>query len=153
MNPQRDLALHKEYAPDRKQDLSNFDADAWRARAGLAQTGGPVTPSKPTQTPAPQPTTPTPVHEDEEDMYKLIVGNGSSTGAVFAASPGRFFHVESPAHLDAGTKAGLWSGNITVVDIGELDIIRDIALGNGAGKDDNLPGSGALPSDIAQGKA
>jgi N-acetyl-anhydromuramyl-L-alanine amidase AmpD len=33
LNPARDLALHKEYAPDRKIDLSNFDADAWRARA------------------------------------------------------------------------------------------------------------------------
>lgn len=34
MDPQRDLALHKEYAPDRKIDLANFDADAWRDRAG-----------------------------------------------------------------------------------------------------------------------
>jgi N-acetyl-anhydromuramyl-L-alanine amidase AmpD len=34
MDPQRDLALHKEYAPDRKIDLANFDADAWREKAG-----------------------------------------------------------------------------------------------------------------------
>src|SRR5437868_7721217 len=33
MDPARDLALHKEYAPDRKIDLANFDAAAWRTRA------------------------------------------------------------------------------------------------------------------------
>lgn len=33
LNPARDLALHKEYAPDRKVDLANFDADDWRRRA------------------------------------------------------------------------------------------------------------------------
>ncbi len=49
MDPQRDLALHKEYAPDRKIDLSNFDADLWRQKAGqsLSLTGTtPIPPKK-----------------------------------------------------------------------------------------------------------
>ena len=48
MNPQRDLACHREYAPDRKIDLANFDADAWRARAA---SDAPAPRPAPTQTP------------------------------------------------------------------------------------------------------
>lgn len=36
LDAQRDLAGHREYAPDRKPDPENFDLDAWRARAGRA---------------------------------------------------------------------------------------------------------------------
>ena len=50
LNPARDLALHMEYAPGRKTDLSNFDADDWRRRA--AQEQPPAPPPAPPAPPA-----------------------------------------------------------------------------------------------------
>jgi len=45
LDPAQDLALHKEYAPGRKDDLSNFDADAWRSRAANGPQPQPAEPT------------------------------------------------------------------------------------------------------------
>jgi hypothetical protein len=105
----------------------------------------------------PQPTPPTePTYDDEDDTMQLAKGKSSPSGAIFAYSPGRFIHVPTGGHLDAGHANGLWDKTkVRVIDNAQLDILRDDCVGNGAGKGDNLGGkgyTGKLPSQIAAGK-
>ena len=97
-------------------------------------------------TPSP---TPTPDDDEEDETMKLVKAD-SGNGATFAFSPGRFIHVPDPAHLDTGDRVSLWNSQaILVVSLGDLDILRDNCVGNGAGKGDNLVNE--LPSAIAGG--
>jgi D-alanyl-D-alanine carboxypeptidase len=89
-------------------------------------------------TPTPQP------DDDEEETMKLL---RSDTGAIFAHAPGRFFNVASPDHLDIGVRLGQWDGSIVQVSGYDLDVARDNAIGNGAGKCDNIP-AGQNPSSM-----
>lgn len=92
---------------------------------------------------------PTPSPEEDGDMYQLVKAD-SGNGALFAYAPGRFIHVESAAHLDIGSRAGLWDPDSElVVSQGDLDMLRDNSCGNGAGKGDNLIDT--LPSTVAGG--
>jgi hypothetical protein len=80
-------------------------------------------------------------------MYQLVKAD-SGNGALFAYAPGRFIHVPSGAHLEVGSRAGLWDpASELVVSLGDLDVLRDDACGNGAGKGDNM--TDTLPSDLA----
>lgn len=90
-----------------------------------------------------------PTVKDEDMLYQLICAN-QGNGAIFACAPGRFFHVSDPAHFDLGVRAGLWSGAINMVGLGDLDIIRDSCISNGADKGVNF--LSVLPSDFVQGK-
>lgn len=102
-----------------------------------------VAASLPASGPAP---TPDPDLEDL-DMYQLVEADGGN-GAVFAYAPGRFIHVPDPSHLDVGHAAGLWDAAARHrVSLPDLDVLRDDACGNGAGKGDNLVTE--LPSSIA----
>lgn len=136
-------AMHFEfgYAPS---DIYGFMK---KALAILGQGGSVV------GTPAPTPT-PTPTPDDEDDqMMRIAVAKDSSVGAVFAYSinGGRFIHVSDPDHLAAGQAAGLLPtdrGKDYITDRYGLDVLRDLCVGNGAGKGDNLVNT--APSDIAR---
>lgn len=82
----------------------------------------------------------------EDDMMQLVQAD-SGNGAIFAFSSGRFIHVNSPTHLDIGTRTGLWDGNVQQIGLSDLDVLRDNCCGNGTGKGDNLVTE--LPSAIA----
>jgi hypothetical protein len=91
--------------------------------------------------------TPEPSPDEDEETMKLVKAD-SGNGAMFAFSPGRFIHVPDPAHLDVGSAVGLWNGaDVKIVSAGDLDVLRDDCVGNGAGKGDNLVNE--LPSAIA----
>ena len=87
--------------------------------------------------------------EDDEEMarMKLAVAVDSPTGALFAYSPGRFFHVSDPDHLKLGQKAGLFPDLAEVVQTDRvgLDRLRDMCV-RGNLVDDNQDG---IPSGIA----
>jgi hypothetical protein len=113
---------------------------------GLARrnfTGTPdPTPPTPTPTPAPTQT------GDDDDMYRTVQNNGR----WFAAAPGRFFHIENQDHFAVGQAVGLFpAGDPKPIGASELDMLRDVCLGNGVDKDLNL--TDRLPSDVAAGKA
>jgi hypothetical protein len=75
------------------------------------------------------PTPPTPPQEDD-DMYKLIrvpTADGKSAG-IWAHSPGKFFHVDTPAQLSAGQKAGLYDKTALSVSRAEAAEIATAAL-------------------------
>lgn len=83
---------------------------------------------------------------------RLIKAN-SGNGAIFAYSPGRFFHVPGQSHLDLGTRLGLWDGKITTVSPGDLDVMRDNCCGNAKEEGPNSKGVNiitGLPSNIAK---
>jgi len=92
--------------------------------------------------------------EDDEDMkYSLCRGN-SGNGAVFAYSPGRFFHVPSQTHLTIGDAAGIWnSTQIKQMNNSDLDVLRDNCCGNSTTEGPNSKGVNiitGLPSNIAK---
>lgn len=89
---------------------------------------------------------PSPIPSEDDEIMKLIQAD-SGNGAIFAYSPGRFIHVPDPSHLDTGTRNGLWDGAVSQCSAGDLDVLRDNCVGNGAGKGDNLVNE--LPSAIA----
>lgn len=102
MDPQNDLALHKEYAPDRKIDLSNFDANSWRALAGQ-----PFNP----EAPKPEPEIP----EEEEVAASLVRDVG--TGWIYAIAPDMFQNIsekdaQGVNRVKTGQDAGLYTQKI-----------------------------------------
>lgn len=116
---------------------------------GTMPTPAPAPAPAPSPAPKPAPTsapTPAPM-EDDEDMYRTVQNNGR----WFAAAPGRFFHIENQDHHAVGVANGLFpAGDPKPIGAYELDILRDVCLGNGADKDVNI--TDKLPSDVAQGK-
>ncbi len=110
--------------------------------------GGQPAPPDPDPTPNP----PTVTEDEEEDMYKLVRGDsGPNQGMVFAAAPGRFFHVADPQHYAIGVATGLWKDSVQTMGLADLDVLRDICISNNVDKDMNIVGN-PLPSDYVQGK-
>ncbi len=120
---------------------------AVRARMGGSVVG--PTPDKPAPTPgapAPLPTM------DEDDTMRIAVATDSDNGAVFAFGPNRFIYLNGD-QLAAGIASGLLDGDRShdyrTTKAG-LDLLRDVCVGNGQGKGDNLIHE--LPSAIATKK-
>jgi hypothetical protein len=110
--------------------------------------GGQPAPSNPTG-PVVLPL-PIPGMDDEEEMLRIAVADDSKAGAVFAFGPGRFIHVSDPGHLLIGQQSGLLPSDRSKdyhTSRGGLDVLRDLCVGNGQGKGDNL--ISVLPSSIA----
>lgn len=145
--------MHAEHS-SRKIDMSwHGPQGGFELRAKIAaKLSGTI----PTPTPTPVPNPPTAQEEEDEDMYKLVRGDsGPNQGMVFAAGPGRFFHVADPLHYQTGVAVGMWKDEVKTLGLADLDTLRDICLSNGADmagdKDGNIVGS-PLPSDYVQGK-
>jgi hypothetical protein len=128
------------------QDAALMTGLARRSLGGIVIPTPAPTPAptpKPAPTPAPAPTQ----TGDDDDMYRTVQNNGR----WFAAAPGRFFHIENQDHFAVGQSVGLFpAGDPKEIGAYELDVLRDVCLGNGVDKDLNL--TDRLPSDVAQGK-
>lgn len=140
-------AMHLEYA----RTPGDVPADEARARAILGGKAIGTAPEKPAPANDPTPVMPD-LTEDDEQMMRLAVADDSGNGAVFAFSPGRFIHL-NPDQLSTGQAAGILpddrSKDFHTSRYG-LDLLRDLCVGNGAGKGDNLIGT--APSEIATPK-
>lgn len=95
---------------------------------------------------------PSPIPIPAEDDTMQLIQADSGNGAIFAFAAGRFIHVPDPAHLDMGTRAGLWDGSVQTCSASDLDVLRDNCCGNGTTDSPDSKGvnlTDRLPSAVA----